>query len=180
MNTRNTIIALVILIVAVCCRVYQPVFNFAPITAIALFSGYLFNNRIKSLAFVIFISLVSDSIVTSKQGIPLWHSTFLFVYGSYLLIALIGNYLHQNFSYKNLFISTLSSSLLFFIVTNFGVWLVDHLYTKDLQGFVACYVAAIPFYKISLLGDIMYAPLFFMGYQYLKSVGTKMQPSSVR
>jgi hypothetical protein len=58
---------------------------------------------------------------------------------------------------------TLAGSLVFFVVSNFGVWLFQSMYPKSLEGLAACYIAAIPFFRNSLLGDAGYAVLLFGG-----------------
>ncbi len=56
------------------------------------------------------------------------------------------------------------ASVLFFIITNFGAWLVGNLYPKTLAGLVSCYVAAIPFFRNTLLGDAVYTLVLFGGF----------------
>ena len=58
---------------------------------------------------------------------------------------------------------TATGSVLFFVVTNFGVWLVGDLYPRTLEGLVACYVAGIPFFRNTLAGDLLYAAVLFGG-----------------
>ena len=69
--------------------------------------------------------------------------------------------------------AAIASSVLFFIVTNFGVWLVGDMYPRDVGGLVLCYIAAIPFFQYSLVGDFVYTGLLFGGMEmagrYLRS-----------
>lgn len=58
----------------------------------------------------------------------------------------------------------MASSVLFFVVTNFGVWAFDGLYPRTLEGLVVCYVAAIPFFANTLAGTLFYALLLFGGF----------------
>jgi hypothetical protein len=62
----------------------------------------------------------------------------------------------------------LASSVLFFVLTNFGVWAFDALYPKTLEGLMACYVAAIPFFRNTLLGDLSYTVVLFGGFALLE------------
>jgi formate-dependent nitrite reductase membrane component NrfD len=59
--------------------------------------------------------------------------------------------------------ATLSASVLFFIVTNFSVWLLDGLYPLTFEGLMASYTAAIPFFRNAVLGDLFYAAVLFGG-----------------
>ena len=61
----------------------------------------------------------------------------------------------------------LASSVLFFVVTNFGVWATQGMYPMSLEGLVACYVAAIPFFQNSLLGNAFYTSVLFGGFALL-------------
>jgi hypothetical protein len=55
----------------------------------------------------------------------------------------------------------LSSSLLFFVTTNFAVWAFSGIYPNDLGGLVRCYVAALPFLQNTLTGDIVWSATLF-------------------
>jgi hypothetical protein len=74
---------------------------------------------------------------------------------------MIGYFFLKKVNFKNVFITSISSSLLFFVITNFGVWLSGSIYSLDFQGLITCYVMAIPFYKGTVLGFICYSSLLF-------------------
>jgi len=116
--------------------------NVAPITGIALFASHRFGD--KRLAFVIPIlcMFVSDLFLG-------FHSTLPFVYLAFICISFLG------ISSKNIHNGTiLASSTLFFIVTNFGVWLLG--YPNTIAGFISCYTLAIPFFLNTILGDLFF------------------------
>ncbi|MBI4051984.1 MAG: hypothetical protein HY400_05720, partial [Elusimicrobia bacterium] len=73
----------------------------------------------------------------------------------------IGVWLSKHRKPGTILFACLASSLLFFTVTNFGTWLAGGLYTKDFSGLIACYTAAIPFYRNTLLGDLLFTGLLF-------------------
>lgn len=139
--------------------------NFAPITAIALFAGVYLPKRYV-LILPVTILFISDFFL------GFYGFSMLYVYGSMLLISFIGLYLRNKNSKVNILIFTLFSSLLFFIVTNFGAWLelsmVYNYYTKDFAGLVNSYVAGIPFYRNTVLGDVFYSTIFFGGYELVR------------
>ena len=132
-----------IIIVAVLSRLVPHPPNFTPITAIALFSIINFKNKYIALSVPIICLFVSDLVL----GISLIN---LFVYFSFILISTVGYFLKK----INL-ISVLSSSLIFFVVTNFGVWLIG--YPNTVEGFITCYVAALPFFGWTIAGDLFYS-----------------------
>jgi len=132
-----------IIIIAILSRLIPHPPNFTPVTAVALFSIINFKNKYIAISIPIICLFVSDLIL----GISLIN---LFVYFSFILISGIG-YLFGKINLK----SILLSSLIFFFVTNFGVWLIG--YPKTLEGFIACYIAAIPFFGWTVAGDLFYS-----------------------
>lgn len=125
--------------------------NFTAVGAIALFGGAYFSE--KKFAFIIpmLAMLLSDLIIG-------FHNGMLSVYLSFVLIVGIGIVLSRNIKFKNVIAASLLSSVLFFAFTNFQMWIQSPLYTKSISGLITCYVAAIPFFQYSLIGD-----LFFVG-----------------
>jgi len=132
-----------IIVIAILSRLIPHPPNFTPITAIALFSIINFKNKYVGLSIPIVCLLISDLII----GISLIN---LFVYLSFILISGVG-YIFGKINLK----SILLSSLIFFIITNFGVWLIG--YPNTLEGFIACYVAALPFFGWTITGDLFYS-----------------------
>ena len=119
--------------------------NFTPITAIALLSSKGFNNR----WIVFLIPIISLFVSDLFLGL---HGTIPFVYTSLILISLLGMYVKKiNFGV------VLLSSILFFLVTNFGVFVL--YYPISFQGFFQCYSLALPFFLNTILGDLVYGAL---------------------
>ena len=130
--------------------------NFAPIGALAIFSGSQFNKKTAWLLPLV-VMFVSDVFLG-------FHSVIPFVYGSFVIIALLGSFLKKNQPGRVLGVGFLSS-IIFFIVSNFGVWLMTNLYTKNLSGLINCYAMAVPFFRNTLLSDVIFTAVFFYGYQ---------------
>lgn len=151
MNRHIFLIGLAVL--AVISRLIPHPMNFAPVAALALFGGTWFDRR---YAFVLpFAVLVaSDWFLGFYEGIA-W------VYGSFFLVGMIGWRLRGRRSLGATALATLSGSVLFYLVTNFGVWLGGTLYAPDFAGLVECYVAALPFFRNTLAGDAFYVALLF-------------------
>lgn len=156
----NFIIAVVLILFAAFSRLLPHPMNFAPITAIALFSGVYLD---KKYAFIIpLIALVlSDALLG-------FYSYIYWVYGTFMLIALIGLWLKSRVQnskggkkYTYIFGTTIVSSVIFFLVTNFGVWTSGMFYEMSFKGLIECYTLAIPFFRNSLGGDIFYAAAMF-------------------
>ena len=132
--------------------------NFTPIAAIALFGGA--NLSKKQAVIVPFAIMIASDIIIGL------HPLIVFTWGSFILTAFIGLWLKNNRTAINIFGAAASSSVIFFIFTNFGVWaLPASWYPHTLNGLIACYVSALPFYRNMLLGDIFYVALFFGAYE---------------
>jgi hypothetical protein len=130
--------------------------NFSPIATLALFGGAKFAD--KRLAF--FVPLAAMFLSDLVLGL---HSLIPIVYGSFALIVCLGFWLRRRQSVWAIGGAAIVGALLFFVLTNFGVWAMGQMYPKTPAGLVDCYVAAIPFFQNTLLSDLFYAALLFGG-----------------
>ena len=154
LNARNIFI-LVLLIIAAALRVSGVLpYNFTPVAAIALFGGAMFSNR--ALAFVVpmIIMFASDLII----GL---HPLMYAVYGSLLLIVLIGHFIRKNPTMLRAVVGALGGSVLFFLITNAAVWYGSAHYAQDFSGLISSYIAGIPFFRGTLVGDVLFTAVFF-------------------
>ena len=132
-----------LIVLAILTRLIPHPPNFAPITGIALFSAINFNNQFLKFFVPLFSLLIFDFII----GFSLIN---IFVYLSFIIIVFIGNHF-KKIKLK----SILFSSIVFFIISNFGVWLIG--YPKTINGILMCYAVAIPFFINTILGDLFYS-----------------------
>ena len=132
--------------------------NFSPIGAMALFSGAYLGRR--PLAFIAPIAalLLSDSILGFYSG--MWVN-----YLGFALVVVIGWLALSRISLVRLGLAAVASSILFFLISNFGVWGLSGMYPHTLAGLSAAYVAAIPFFQNTLAGDLFYTTLLFGGFR---------------
>lgn len=161
-KNRFFVLAGMIFLAAVTRMIPHP-YNFAPITAIALFGGSQFSN--KKLAFL--VPLLAMLLGDLFLG---FHSTMIAVYASFALIVMIGFRIRRNQTPGRVISATILSSALFFIITNFGTWALQSLYPKTAAGLVACYIAAIPFLQNTLAGDLIYSGALFGGLALIQKV----------
>jgi len=154
MNKPRALFITCLIVAAAASRLIPHPPNFAPITALALFSGAQFSD--KRLAFVIPLSalLVSDFFLGFYRG--MW-----IVYGTFCLITLIGLTLRNRSGAFAVAGATVASSVLFFVVTNLDVWAFGSLYPRTSEGLMRCFVAALPFFQNTILGDGFYAAVLF-------------------
>lgn len=135
--------------------------NFAPIAAMALFGGAYFNKKSFAFAIPLIALFLTDLII----GI---YSYAWVVYLSFALIVVLGFVMLKKVSIKNLAIASVTASVSFFAITNFGVWALGTLYPKTPAGLMACYTAAIPFFQYSVIGDLFFVGLMFGVYELIK------------
>lgn len=145
-----------VIFIAVILRLLPHIPNVTPIAAMALFGGAYGSKRFALLtpfaAMVLSDIFLGFSLITP------------FVYGSFLITGLLGLWLRNHKHALPIVVASLTSSLLFFLITNFGVWLVWNFYPKTMSGLFDCFVAGLPFFKNTVLGDVFYTVLFFGGY----------------
>jgi hypothetical protein len=144
--------------------------NFTPIGAMALFSGaYLGRRGLMAFAAPLGAMLLSDAVIGFHSGMP-------FVYASIGAIVVIGWLTLQMKSPLRIGVAAIASSMLFFIVTNFGTWAVSGMYPLTVSGLAACYVAAVPFFQNTIAGDLFYSGLLFGGFALLERAVPALRP----
>ena len=153
---KNLAVPLAFIILGALSRLLPHLPNATPVGALALFSGFYLP---KKQAFL--VPLLAMAAADLFLG---GHSTLLWVYGSFLLIVALGFLLKGRLKAENVILTSLSSSILFFLITNFGVWASTSMYSKDLAGLLQSYVMGIPFLRPTVLGDLFYSGVIFGSY----------------
>jgi hypothetical protein len=135
--------------------------NFAPIAAMALFGGAYFNKNSFAFAIPLIALFLTDAIIG-------FYSYAWIVYISFAIIVILGIVMLKKVSVKNLIFASVTASVSFFAITNFGVWALGTLYPKTPAGLMESYIAAIPFFQNSLLGDLFFVGVMFGVYELVK------------
>lgn len=184
MNKRNStlILSAVLLIIAAAFTKFFPHYpNFTAIGAIAVFGGSVIKD--KKLAFLLPLGalLLSDiclQLFTSTQGF--YGTSQYFVYAAFLIITALATFMQKK-SMVNIALAAIWSGVIFFIISNLGVWFSSDYYPKTLAGLGACYWASIPFYTNelfgnfalnSILGNAFYSVLLFGAYSFVEKKTT--------
>lgn len=169
MTKKESIIAVAILVlVGVSYRIFPHPPNFAPVAAISLFSGFLFRRYFILIPMA--IMFLSDMVI----GFYSW-KLMAVVYGSFLLISLLGILIRKRKSILILFSYSLLGSILFFLLTNLAVWVFGSWYPHNLQGLADCYAMAVPFFKNTIMGDLFYVSIIFGCYEILAQPKEKLK-----
>src|SRR6476661_4312654 len=153
-NHSRILALLSAILVAAALRLVPHPPNFTPIGAMALFSGAYLGRRPLAFAAPLGALLLSDLVLGFYHGMAT-------VYFSVALVVMIGMVALKRTSAVRVGSAAVLSSILFFVITNFGMWMFSGFYPRTLAGLEACYVAAIPFFQNTIAGDLFYATLLF-------------------
>jgi hypothetical protein len=152
------------IVLAAASRLFPHIPNFTPIAAMALFGGVYFTD--KKLAFVIplLAMCLSDGAMELISGHG-FHNTMIYVYLGFVLTSIIGLRIRNNVSVLSVAVGSVISSILFFIITNFGVW-AESGFQLGLTGLSATYVLGIPFVAPTFAGDLFFNAILFGAFYF--------------
>lgn len=145
-------------------------YNFTPVESIALFGGAYFLDRRFAFAVPLAAMFLADLVIGLHDLIPV-------VYACIALTVALGFTLRDKVDALRVAGYSIGSAAMFFGVTNFFVWLSSGMYPLDSTGFIACYAAAIPFFKNTLLGTLFWSALLFGGFELLRRQYPALQPA---
>ena len=157
MNIKVILICAIIFLVSLT-RIFPHPPNFTPILALAIFGGAYLPNRITAISLPIISMFISDLIIG-------FHSQIFTVYATIILLSILGH-LMKTKNFKNFAITGFTGSLIFFIITNFSVWLGGNLYPLTIDGIIQCYIMAIPFFHNTLISTMLFLTILFFGYTF--------------
>ena len=149
----------VLILIAAISRLFPHIPNFTPIAAMALFGGVYFNNKTAAFLVPLIAMFISDCFLELSTG---WgfHNTIVYVYVSIILISFIGMFVKRNVTIQSILVGSVASSVLFFFITNFGVWAAQG-FQQGIAGLATTYTLGIPFFGPTLAGDIFFNGILF-------------------
>ncbi len=160
LHIRLVTLSIIVLVTALTRLLPHPP-NVAPVAALALFGASVFERKWLGLLAPLAAMLLSDALIG-------FHGLMPYVYGCFAISWVLGLTLLKKPTIITVAGAALLSSVVFFLVTNFGVWFGSTFYPQTSAGLVACYTAALPFFQNTLLGDLAYSGLLFGTYALLK------------
>lgn len=178
-------LSLLIVVGGIILRLAPHIPNFTPISATALFGGATLNKKLAVLTPLIAVA-VSDYLLLYINPFrypildfsyiypisAMFHSTTLYVWGSFIISGLIGIWLKNHKSFINIIFACLVVSIQFYLITNFGVW-AGGMYSRGLNGLLESYIMGLPFFKWTLLGDFFYTGVFLGSYELALKINEK-------
>jgi hypothetical protein len=179
LSSRNKLLIITAIIVfGVIARLLPHFPNFAPMGALALFAVAFYKRKylalvIPGLAWWLSDLYLNNMIYNSADGFTLFTADQFFSLFALILIVILGKLLFKKVNAPNVMIGSLSASLIFFVVSNLGVWMQGILYPKTVQGLVECYSMALPFYRGTLVSDLIFTGVFFGAMHMMTSFENK-------
>jgi hypothetical protein len=143
----------------------SPLANFSPVGAMALFGGAYFNKQWKAFSFPLLMLFLSDFIlqqtVFKAYGNGILYGGWCWVYGAFALMTIAGRWLLKKITIKNFILSVFVCVFIHWTVTDIGVWYGSRIFSQDLEGYINCLVAAIPYELRFLTGTLVYGIILF-------------------
>jgi len=152
---NDLMIPIIMMTLLIISRMISDIPNFTATIALIMFTSYLIRDKFQSVLVILVSQIISDLYI----GI---YSSMFFVYGAYVFIALLSPIIMNKLSFKSVLISSLVTPTIFYIVSNFGVWITGSTYPLSLDGLIMCYVAGIPFFDETLLSTVVFSVTIYV------------------
>ncbi len=166
-------------------RVVPHMPNFSPINAVALFAAAHFSGRAQAYALPLAAVFLSDMFLnnvtyaTPSQGFVWFYQGFIWQYLAYAAVTFLGRYaFRKGVNLARTAGATLAAGLVFFTVSNFGVWAASGLYPHSAAGLAACFAAALPFYQGTVTGDVVFSLLLFGTFHLAQKQFAVLEPAA--
>lgn len=130
--------------------------NLAPAGALFLLGGLYLGRSWRGWAIPFGAMIVSDALIYWRLGHGLWRPERLIDYVAFALVGLLGRAVANGGAATRIG-GVLATPVVFYLVSNFGVWLAGHLYAHTVRGLADCYIAGLPFFRGTLIGDGLFA-----------------------
>ncbi|MCI4649059.1 DUF6580 family putative transport protein [Phaeodactylibacter sp.] len=173
LNIRFAVVTGMILVAALF-RIFPHPLNFSPVAAMGLFGAAYFSKRWLAFLVPVLAVFASDIIINNViyahyfEGFTVFYEGFFWQYGSYLLIVLFGLGVLSKVTLPRILGGAIGAGAIFFLVSNFGVWLGSPMYPQNIGGLMACYGAGWPFYQATFAGDLIFTGVMFGAYEFIK------------
>ena len=158
-NIKNYILPIGLILILSFSRLIPHPYNFTPILAAGVFSGFYFRQFFLGWFVIIFSMFIGDLLIG-------FHATMFFTYIALVVPVALGIFM-KRFKFNAIVVTSLISSIAFFLTTNFGAWLVLDMYEKNFAGLINSYVLAIPFFHNTLISTFIYLLLTKVLFDFL-------------
>ncbi|MEN3014523.1 MAG: DUF6580 family putative transport protein [bacterium] len=171
MGIRDILAVIILIAFGVYYRLIPHEPNFSPLIPITVFCGFIISRKTN----VWIAGLVPLAVLFISDFFIGFYKGMFFVYLSFIVCFLL-SFVYSKFFYfedrikqvLNVNASALINSIVFFVISNFGVWLFSNMYDKTLGGLAECFFMALPFFKNSMLSAVIFTTLIFLSYYALE------------
>ena len=153
-------LAVILLSLGIASRLIIHIPDFTPIISVALLSGAYIKSRYGAVLLPLVLMAITDIFLG-------FHETMLFTWGSMVLITCLGFWLQNRKNIKTVLGTSVCAAVVFFVITNFGVWLVSGMYPHTMPGLRDCFVLAIPYFRAELASTLIYSTGLFLAYELI-------------
>jgi hypothetical protein len=165
-NQKKIIVITGLILVAAISRLLPHIDNFTPIGAMALFGGTYITNKRNALLLPMAALFLSDCMLQLFSGNG-FHNTMIYVYSAFAIICSLGFLLRIRVQRQTIMVASLVGSIIFFLVTNFGVWTSGY-YGYSFSGLLNCMIAGIPFFRGTVMGDLFFNLVLFGSFSIIR------------
>lgn len=174
---KEFIFFLALLFLTLCSRLLPHLANITSVGGLFIFAGAFVKPRTLSFALPVVALMISDLII----GL---HGTLFYVYGGFLFMGFLSMFMSSHMGssrlkrHSILALISITATLSFFFISNFGVWHMESLYSKDLNGLINCYLMGLPFLYRQLWADFFFVQAFALVFSFYKSYAASAQAHS--
>lgn len=170
MSKKQGVLFIGLVIIGICSRLLPHPPNMTAVTAASLFAGAILSSRILALAIPLVLLYASDlfinntigkAYIDADAGFIYWSDFMNYTYLGFIAIVILGMFTLKKRSTKKLALITISASTLFWVISNFGVWMMPQPYPNDFAGMMACYTFALPYLGLQIVGDLVFSFIIF-------------------
>ncbi|MBK9256936.1 MAG: hypothetical protein IPM42_15750 [Saprospiraceae bacterium] len=177
-SEKNIIAVFVLLAIAAFARLMPHIPNFTPTEGVVLFGSAYLSRKYLAWILPVVMLYLSDFVLnntvnriyfTNTEGLVLYSDYMLFNAIALIFIVLFGSLILKKITVFSTFGGAIGASVIFFLVSNFGVWLSSGIfYSKDLTGLMSCYIAGWPFFRTTLLSNLVFVTIIFGSFEMYK------------
>jgi hypothetical protein len=158
-------IIVALIFIAALSRILPHPSNFTPLMAISLFGAAYFSNKWQAILIPLIATWLSDLFINNAIYQPtgfVWiYEGFYWQYSTYFLTCIFGLFMLRKINVARVLGSSLIAAIMFFAVSNFGVWAGSTTYPQTVNGLLACFAAGIPFFGGTVIGNLFYSSALF-------------------
>ncbi|MFT3904146.1 MAG: hypothetical protein QM727_13305 [Niabella sp.] len=179
----NFVLVTLWIVFAVLSRLLPNPANFSPMMAIGIFGGALFARRAWAIIIPLLSIWLSDLLMNNVvykgffDHFVWFYDGWYWQYAIYLLVPLASiSIFKKNITVGKIALTGIGAAVLFFLVSNFGVWYSSNMYPKTGEGLLQCYIMGLPFFKGTLMGTLFYSLILFGTYYFIEKRTSLIAP----